>query len=113
MPLNRATTAPTIMIVMVVVLEKLDDVGVCDGSGVTGVEVVSETGGVVMPERKLLVVGPAMLELFFVAAAAGVWTAVGADAEKVPDTKPQPRKTVAPSLNKNFAASGIEAGLVN
>ena len=100
---------------MVVVLEKLDDVDVCDGSGVTGVEVVSETGGVVMPEWKLLVVGPAMLVLVLVisAAAAGVWTAVGADAEKVPDIKPQPRKTVVPSLNKNFAASGIEAGLVN
>ena len=116
-PLSRATTAPTTIIVMVVVLEKLDDVDVCDGSGVTGVEVVCETGGVVLPGRRLLVVGPARLVLVEAAAAAAVWTAAGVDAErkalKVPDTRPQPRKTVAPWLNKNFAASGIEAGLVN
>lgn len=43
-PPTRATTAPTTITVVVVVLERLDDVVVGDGSGVTGVVVMSETG---------------------------------------------------------------------
>lgn len=54
-PPTRATTAPTITTVLVVVLEKVDDVAVCDGSGATGVVEVSETGRVVTPARRSVV----------------------------------------------------------
>lgn len=51
-PPTRATTAPTIATVLVVVLEKVDDVAVCDGSGVVE---ASETGRVVTPARRSVV----------------------------------------------------------
>ena len=47
-PPTSATTAPTTIIVLVVVLERLDEeVPVCDGRGANGVVVLSETGVVV------------------------------------------------------------------
>lgn len=76
-PPTRATAAPTTMIVMVVVLERLDDVGVCDGSGDTGVVVASEMGEVVMPEGRW-VVDPGRGVVLAVAGV-GVRVAAGAD----------------------------------
>lgn len=66
---------------MVVVLEKLD-VDVCDGSGVTGVVEVSDTGLAVTPEEKW-VVEPSSGVVVAVAGA-GVLTAAGVDGSANP-----------------------------
>ena len=55
MPPTRATAAPTTIIVVFVVLERSDVVDVCDGIGVSGVVVLSETGVVVTSDGEAVV----------------------------------------------------------
>ena len=99
------------MMIIIVELEKPDDVDVCDGRGAVGVVVVSEAGWVFKAAWELVVV--AEVE-------AGATTDVdgfanpAADEKKavyVKGTNPQPRKTVSPPLNSHFPTLGVAAGL--
>ena len=114
-PPTRATTAPTTIIVMVVVLESLDDEAVCEGSGVVWIAVAGRKEFVVMLKAGSVVVGIAV-------AGAGSRVVVGVDrlgdppsekkkAVEVKGDRPQPRRTAAPPSNENFPVSGFRSGL--
>lgn len=118
-PPIRATTAATTIIVIFVVLERPDDVDVCDGIGAPEVAVLCEMGVVVKPDRKSVV--ESGRDVVGAVTGAGVWTAAGVEvsanpawAEKavwVNAVRPQPRNTVEPELNRYFPTLGVKSGL--
>lgn len=110
-PPARATTAPTTIIVTVVVLESLDDEAVCEGSGVVWVAVAAMKGLVVRPKVGWVVVGIAVA-----AAATRFVVGVGGfgdpssekkKAVEVKRDRPQARRTVEPPSNRYFPTFGV------
>ena len=110
-PPTRATTVPTTTIVMVVVLESLDDEGVCEGGGVVWVSVGARKGLVVRPKVGSVVVGIAV-------AGAATRVVVGVDgfgdpssekkkAVEVKRDRPQARRTVEPPSNRYSPTFGV------